>query len=393
MVSKTQAKPHSSPLYVRKHPAHTPPDEIALYDRQIRLWGIQAQERIRSSKVLLISVRALSNEVAKNLVLAGIGSITLLDPEPVGPGDLGSQFLLSEAPDPESLIGRNRAEAASHFLRRLNPRVHVAVDTESISSKHMSFYSEFDIVVATDTDPTSLNIINTATRLHGRKFYAAGTHGMFGYIFSDLIEHDYVEKRDLSNVPSRLGPETLTRSVIDVVRRKDGGDKSYEAVTRRELYSTWFLASDAAGLPPRYHANKRLLRGVTPIISCLRGLWDFQSEMNRYPDMTSRDDMRSFTVRASAKHKALRLPPETLTSAVLARFSENILCEVSTTSSILGGQLAQDIINVLSHSQQPIQNMVVFDGTEPGADILELHPEGELGRRLLMTQPEIETPQ
>ena len=29
-------------------------DEIALYDRQIRLWGAQAQERIRSAHILLI---------------------------------------------------------------------------------------------------------------------------------------------------------------------------------------------------------------------------------------------------------------------------------------------------------------------------------------------------
>src|SRR4051794_28084027 len=27
-------------------------DEIALYDRQIRLWGVKAQERLRSAKIL-----------------------------------------------------------------------------------------------------------------------------------------------------------------------------------------------------------------------------------------------------------------------------------------------------------------------------------------------------
>ena len=59
-------------------------DEIALYDRQIRLWGVKAQERLRSAKILLIGMKALANEIAKNLVLAGVGSLTILDHEQIG---------------------------------------------------------------------------------------------------------------------------------------------------------------------------------------------------------------------------------------------------------------------------------------------------------------------
>src|SRR2546423_11923810 len=53
-------------------------DEIALYDRQIRLWGVKAQERLRSAKILLIGMKARANEIAKNLVLAGAWALTLL---------------------------------------------------------------------------------------------------------------------------------------------------------------------------------------------------------------------------------------------------------------------------------------------------------------------------
>jgi ubiquitin-like 1-activating enzyme E1 A len=77
-------------------------DEIALYDRQIRLWGVQAQENIRKANVLLISIKALANEVAKNLVLAGINSLTIIDHEVVQENDLGAQFFISEAD-----IGKN----------------------------------------------------------------------------------------------------------------------------------------------------------------------------------------------------------------------------------------------------------------------------------------------
>jgi ubiquitin-like 1-activating enzyme E1 A len=72
-------------------------DEIALYDRQIRLWGVKAQEKIRTANILLVSIKALANEIAKNLVLAGIGSITLADHENVSEDDLGAQFFISDA--------------------------------------------------------------------------------------------------------------------------------------------------------------------------------------------------------------------------------------------------------------------------------------------------------
>lgn len=92
-------------------------DEIALYDRQIRLWGVKAQERLviycpllrfmslqadvwffrlRTANILLITLKALANEVAKNLVLAGIGSLTISDDQFVTEDDVCSQFFVSE---------------------------------------------------------------------------------------------------------------------------------------------------------------------------------------------------------------------------------------------------------------------------------------------------------
>ncbi|OHF00171.1 ThiF family protein [Colletotrichum orchidophilum] len=354
-------------------------DEIALYDRQIRLWGIKAQEKIRSASILLITMKALANEIAKNLVLAGIGSLTILDGAPVSESDLGSQFFLSEE---ENHVGQNRAQAAAAAIQKLNPRVQVHVDAEGIKSKGTSYFSAFDIVIATDLDPDSLNIINTATRLHQRAFYAAGTQGMYGFVFSDLIEHDYVIERDLGNVATKLAPETRTRSVVAVNTKKEGG-KTIEMVTKRELYSTWYLASDGATLPEEYAKSARRKKAVSPVISCLRALWDFQVLNNgRLPSHT-KEDLGLFTKLATAKHAQLGLPSETLRSEVLRGFLQNIGSEMAPVTAILGGQLAQDVINVLGQTQQPIQNMVIFDGNTMEASVLPLHPVGELGRGLL----------
>jgi len=367
--------PTSAPVQLPA-PTGISADEIALYDRQIRLWGVQAQEKIRNANILLITMKALANEIAKNLVLAGIHSLTIVDHELITANDLGSQFFISE-----SDIGTNRAEAAAPQIRKLNPRVSVIVDQTDIRVRGPDYFGAFDVVIATDLHPDSLNIINTATRINHRPFYAAGVHGFYGFIFSDLIQHDYVVEREKSNRATVLGPETRTRSVVDVKVKKEGG-KNVEMVTKRELYSTWFLASDAASLPAEFLKSRRRLKAVTPILSCLRALWEFlQFNDGRMPSTT--EDLKMFTVLATQKHKALGLPDETLRSEVLRKFLQNLGSEVAPVTAVLGGQLAQDVINVLGARQQPIQNMVIFDGDSMEAPSYPLHPEGLLGEALL----------
>lgn len=353
------------------------PDEIALYDRQIRLWGVQAQEKIRNARILLITMKALANEVAKNLVLAGIGSLTIIDHETVTETDLGAQFFISAAD-----AGKNRAEAAAPQVRRLNPRVNVIVDTDDIKLKGPSYFQTFDIVIATDLRPDTLNIINTATRVNHKAFYAAGVHGLYGFIFSDLIQHDFVIEREKGNRETLIQPETRTRSVIDVKTKKENG-KLVEMVTKREVYSTWFLASDAATLPAEYLKSRRRLKAVTPILSCLRALWEFVQLQNGRLPGHDHASLALFTRLATQKHQALGLPAETLRSEVLRTFMGSVGSELAPVTAVLGGQLAQDVINVLGQRQQPIQNLVVFDGDSNEAPMYALHPEGALGEGLL----------
>jgi molybdopterin/thiamine biosynthesis adenylyltransferase len=51
---------------------------------------------MRDTKVLLIGMKSLHAEVCKNLVLAGVQSVTLLDQENVTWEDLGAHIFLSE---------------------------------------------------------------------------------------------------------------------------------------------------------------------------------------------------------------------------------------------------------------------------------------------------------
>lgn len=57
---------------------------------------MKAQTKIRSANILLVTVKGLGNEIAKNLVLAGIGSLTIHDNAIVSEDDLCSQFFLTQ---------------------------------------------------------------------------------------------------------------------------------------------------------------------------------------------------------------------------------------------------------------------------------------------------------
>ncbi|NXJ58467.1 UBA1 enzyme, partial [Spizaetus tyrannus] len=62
-----------------------------LYSRQLYVLGHEAMKRMQTSNVLVSGLRGLGVEVAKNLVLGGVKSVTLHDPQPAAWPDLASQ--------------------------------------------------------------------------------------------------------------------------------------------------------------------------------------------------------------------------------------------------------------------------------------------------------------
>ena len=53
--------------------------DIKRYDRQIRLWGLETQTGLHGARILLLRATGLCNEIAKNLVLAGVGHVSIHD--------------------------------------------------------------------------------------------------------------------------------------------------------------------------------------------------------------------------------------------------------------------------------------------------------------------------
>lgn len=53
-------------------------------------------DRMRNGSVLMVNFRGIATEACKNIVLAGTGSLTILDDEDVDEEDLGAGFFLRE---------------------------------------------------------------------------------------------------------------------------------------------------------------------------------------------------------------------------------------------------------------------------------------------------------
>ena len=265
-----------------------------------------------------------------------------------------------------------RAEAALPQIQRLNPRVNLAITTLGIIFGDPTIFSNYSIVIGTDLPLSGLSNINAACRVASRPFYAAGSFGLFGFIFADIISHTFVISREKSNVPTQPGPETPTRTIVVASTSRTSDGKVVELVTKREMYTPLLLANTSF-LPPYNLASRRRKFAVSPILACIRAVWEYQALMNgAYPSDSSADRELFITI-ATNKHHELTLPAETLRADIIRNFLQNIGTEISPVCAYLGGQLAQDVINVLSEKEQPIQNMLIFDGEESKGPIYALH--------------------
>ena len=299
--------------------------------------------------------------------------------------DLGAQFFISErhiGVNVKSFLHRRldvpltahvqRAQAALPQIQKLNPRVSLHVDTDPILLKDPAYFAPFSLVIATDLPHSTVSTVNASCRLSNRPFYAAGTHGFYGFIFVDLITHDFVIEREKSNIPTVLKPETATRSIIASSTKKSDNGKLVEIVTKRETYSPIILANSSP-VPASLLSSRRRRMQISPLLTCFKALWEFQSISNTLPSH-SHADLELFTTLATEKHRELQLPPETLHSEFLRSFLQNLGSELVPVTAFLGGQLAQDVINVLGQREQPIQNLLLFDGEECKGPVYAMHP-------------------
>ena len=151
------------------------------YSRQIRFapFGRDAQERLRSSSVLLVGLGALGTHSAACLVRAGVGRIVLVDRDVVEPSNLQRQTLFEET---DAATGAPKAVAAAERLRRANSECTIeAVVADFSKAVFDGLQGRFDLLLdGTDNFPTRylLNDIAVATGTPWVYAGAVGAEGM-----------------------------------------------------------------------------------------------------------------------------------------------------------------------------------------------------------------------
>lgn len=103
------------------------------FDRQIFALGNKAMEKITSSSVLISGLGGVGLEIAKNIILSGVKSITLHDTEKMTINDLSSHFYA----DKDS-IGQNRAFASKSKLSELWDMANIQVLEKKIKLRILS---------------------------------------------------------------------------------------------------------------------------------------------------------------------------------------------------------------------------------------------------------------
>ncbi|KAF9490522.1 ubiquitin activating enzyme [Pleurotus eryngii] len=153
-----------------------------LYSRQLYVLGHEAMKRMAVSNVLIVGVKGLGVEIAKNIVLAGVKSVTIFDPEPVTIQDLSTQFFLREGD-----VGKPRGEATAPRLAELNTYVPVRnLPGQPGQEITIDLIQGFQAVVLCGVPYSKQLEINDWTHQNGVHFIAAETRGLFGSVFNDF---------------------------------------------------------------------------------------------------------------------------------------------------------------------------------------------------------------
>src|SRR5580765_1485424 len=141
-------------------------EEIKRYSRHLIMpeVGIEAQKKLKASKVLCIGAGGLGSPAAMYLAAAGVGTLGIVDFDTVEFSNLQRQ-LLHGTPD----VGRSKLASAKDRLNAINPKVKIETyDTALTSANALKLFEPYDVILdGTDNFPTRY-LVNDACVLAGK---------------------------------------------------------------------------------------------------------------------------------------------------------------------------------------------------------------------------------
>ena len=148
------------------------------YARQLGLIGVEGQERLAESTVLVAGVGGVGSAAALYLAAAGVGRLILVDRDAVEESNLNRQVLYEEGD-----VGRSKVRVAAERLRRLNPDIRVEPYELDVRSEAIeALVEEADVVLdCLDNWESRLRLDECAWR-HAKPLVHGGVDGWSGVV-------------------------------------------------------------------------------------------------------------------------------------------------------------------------------------------------------------------
>ncbi len=205
------------------------PEDVARYQRHLSLpgFGPASQETLKASSVLVIGAGGLGCPALLYLAAAGVGRITVVDPDTVDTSNLQRQVLYG-ADD----VGSNKAEAAARRLRSLNPLIRVdACPVRFARANALELVRGSDVVIDGSDNFATRYLVNDACVIAGRPFVYGAIQGFEGQV-SVFNWRDGPTYRCLFPEPPEPGtvPNCAQAGVLGVVTGLIGTAQACEAI-------------------------------------------------------------------------------------------------------------------------------------------------------------------
>jgi adenylyltransferase/sulfurtransferase len=154
--------------------------QLLRYSRHILLpeVGIEGQQRIQSSRVLLVGAGGLGCPVALYLGAAGVGRLVIADGDAVELTNLQRQIGHAD-----SAIGVNKARSLAASVRAINPEIDVcAIETDLHAAALIEAVAQVDLVVDASDNFATRYAVNRACFAAGVPLVSGSALGFAGQL-------------------------------------------------------------------------------------------------------------------------------------------------------------------------------------------------------------------
>ena len=154
--------------------------DINLYSRQISTYGKETMEKIIDLKILIIGLRGLGIEIAKNIILLGPKLVKIYDKNLCTINDQCANFYIND----NDVGKKSREEACINKLQQLNPYVEVSFLKEN---EIFEIINDFNAIIITEImEINFLFELNKRCRANKINFIYTASLGLTGFVFNDF---------------------------------------------------------------------------------------------------------------------------------------------------------------------------------------------------------------